>query len=652
VTALFRTLGRDDRVRYALLGVGVLLLVVGVGAFAMSASGSVPDPIPFEQTTATGIGGEPRQEVRDRGLHLPRAQVFYSQYQFVVGYRGVSHAVDQFQQPGHEQQFGYPIAVYVSDFAGTGATLTEEGYIDTQTDPGWVSAESATFVVGSEVSVPGGESAVPFGSRAAAEEFAAEYGGELYDWETLQDHEFDIDGAAVVRERIDGQREFADERIAAVRPLADREVSVVVGEDAPTIQAAIDAAENHSTVLVPPGHYDENVTIDRPITLRGNGATVDGGGNGSVIRVRHDEVAVVGLDIVGIGDNLDPDENRTVEGWDESIESAYGYGDAAVAAVNASGVYVSDLTIDTQTNGVLFRDSEQTAVENVSIQGSENWIDGFMGVLAMRSPTVIQNVTVNDGRDGVYLHRSHGTVIRNNSFTGNRFGVHLMYTSDTLIADNVAREQTSAGITIMTDPSHNAVVGNDVRNASAGILPAGARSYFAENVLVDNDRGLITGADQSLYERNLLFRNEMGMRASSIRPSNRVVANDFVDNGVAVEAGGGPLRIWAHGGSGNYWSGLADRPGGVPDRYTPTDPLDGQTHRVAGTATLAASPAATALDAVRSTTPGLRDGAVMDTAPRATPVQPDLIAAVRAQEDGVGPAGPRTADTPEGDEDE
>mgnify|MGYP006279099119 CR=1 FL=1 len=650
MTALFRTLGRDDRVRYALLGVGVLVLVVGVGVFALSASGSVPDPIPFEQTTATGISGEPRQEIRDRGLHLPRAQVFYSQYEFIVGYRGVGHAIDQFQQPGHEQQFGYPIAVYVSDFAGTGPTLTEEGYIDTETEPGWVSAESATFVVGSEASVPSGESAVPFGSRAAAEAFAEEHGGDLYGWSALQDYEFDIDDAAVVRERIDGQRESADERIAAVRPLADREVSVVVGEDAPTIQAAVDAAENDTAVLVPPGHYDENVTIDRPITLRGEGATVDGGGNGSVIRVEHDEVAVVGLDVVGIGDNLDPDENRTVDGWDESIESAYGYGDAAVTAVNASGVYVSDLTVDTQTNGVLFRDSDRTAVENVSIQGSENWIDGFMGVLAMRSPTVIQNVTVNDGRDGVYLHRSHGTVIRNNTFTGNRFGVHLMYTSDTLIADNVARQQTSAGITIMTDPSRNAVVGNDIRNASAGILPAGARSYFAENVLVGNDRGLITGAEQSLYERNLLFRNELGMRASSIRPSNRVVANDFVDNEVAVEAGGGPLRIWTHDGSGNYWSGLADRPSGVPDSYTPTDPIEGETDRVAGTATLAASPAATALDAVRDTTPGLRDGAVMDTAPRATPVQSDLVAAVRAQEDGEG--NDRVENTTDGDGDE
>lgn len=633
MTAVFRTLGRDCRAQYAFLAIGVLFLAVAVGSFALSAEGSSPDPVPFEQTTSTGIGGEDRQEIRDRGLHVPRAQVFYSQYEYIVGYRGVSHAIDSFQQPGHEQQFGYPIAVYVSDFAGTQPTLTDEGYIDTETEPGWTDAEEAVFVLGSEAQVPSGEAAVPFGSQTAAESFIAEYGGEIHDWNDIQNHAFDIDDAAMVRERVDDQHDRADERLAAVRPLADRDVSVVVGEDEPTIQDAVDAAEDHSTVIVPEGMYEENVTIDRPVTLRGENATIDGGEAGSVIEITHDEVGVLGFEIVGVGEDLDADENETAQEWDEGIESAYGHGDAAVTAVNVSDIYVAELDIDTQTNGVLFRDSDRTAVEGVTVQGSEEWMEGFMGILAMRSPTVVQNSTVHDGRDGVYLHRSHETVIRNNEFTGNRFGVHLMYTSDTLIADNVAREQTSSGITIMTDPSRNAVVGNDIRNASAGILPSGARSYVAENVLVNNDRGLVTSAEQSVYERNLIAENELGVRASSIRPSNRVVENDFIDNEVAVEAGGGPLRIWTYQGVGNYWSALADRSGGVPDRYTPTDPMDGQTHRVAGSATLAASPAATALDSVRETTPGMRDGAVMDLSPRSDPVRSGTVAEVRGEQD-------------------
>lgn len=628
-----------------MLFVFLVSVAIAIGAFGASVEDSEPAPVSFDDTTAAGLAAEDRFALEERGLTVPKAQVFYSQYQFVVGYRGVEHAIDTFQQEGHTQQFGYPMMVYVSDFAETDVTLTEEGYLQTDGNPSWVQADSATFVVGSDARTPSGETAVPFSTDAAAADFVDAHGGERINWETLQTYSFDIDDATVVRDRVAHQQSDADVRVEALRTLTERPVSVVVGENlsdekltrldqqhniletAETIRAGIDAAPSNTTVLVTNGTYEEKPVVDRPLTLRGENAIIRGDGNDSVVNIEGDDVAITGFHITGIGENLDADESAhdtAEEDWDSGVEEGYGHGDAGIAAVEISNVYVSDVHVETPTNGVLLRDVDRSVVEQVTVDGADDWMDGFMGVMAMRSPTVIQDSTLVGGRDSIYLHRSHGTVIRNNTLADNRFGVHFMYTSDSVIADNLAWGQDSAGITIMTNPTRNAIVGNEVRHSRGGIVPGGSRSYVAENVVVGNGRGLSTGASNSLYERNVVYDNEIGIHASSLRPTNRVVDNDIVGNDVPASTSVGPLRLWTHDNTGNYWDGASVRPN--QGTFSPTNPVEAVHQQVSGAAALSASPAAATLDAVRDTTPGMREGNIIDTAPHAEPVQPEILA--------------------------
>ncbi|MHC3381131.1 NosD domain-containing protein [Haloarcula sp. H-GB5] len=625
---------------FALLAVVLSTLVLAT-SFAVDTTSARPEPVAFDNTVQRGITMADEQIAQNRSISVPRAQVFYSQYRYVVGYVGIDQAVTALTEPGHEQQFGYPLVVYVSDYSDRPVRCGDDGSLRTATPPDWVEANQAHYVVDGSARVPSGPAVVPFADRDDAEAFADSCGGRVIDWEGLKGHSFDLEQAAAVREQVGPRRNDTNATVLAARQRRNRPVSVEVGTDAPTVQAAVDAAPPNTTVVVPAGTYEEQVTIDKPLTLSGPGATLDGGGNGTVVTVTADRVGVTGFDIVGVGNTTVGDPTQSNDSaWDATVTTAYGNSDAAVTGRNASELYVANLTVETPASGVVLRRTPGAVVENSTVNGTADWQDGFMGVIGMHGSIVVQDSVFNGGRDGVYLHRADGTAVRNNTFRDNRFGVHLMYTSRALVADNVARGQEYAGVVVMTNPMANAIVGNDVRHSGSGVMLAGSRSYIAHNVVVDTTQAMSTNADRSLYEHNVLYGNDIGVRASTVVPSNIVTENDFIANDRHAISGPGPLRVYTHEGRGNYWSGAYDLTGGaapvLAQSYSPTDSVDRRLHQTDAAVVLRSAPSVRGLRALRGTTPGFRRGSIVDRAPLTDPANPETVERLRNETSSVG----------------
>ncbi|AFK18587.2 copper ABC transporter substrate-binding protein [Haloferax mediterranei ATCC 33500] len=618
-----------------------LVFVLASVSFVVPATGTV-SPVPFDDTVKTGGTSVDILLSDGEGFEVPVAQVHFSRYRYVIGYYDVTTAAADISTSESARQFGDPLAVFVTDYATVTPALGEDNYLRTENNrtPGWVKASEASFVVDSGARVPSGPIAVPFSDADAAQSFADEHGGEVIDWRTLQDRTGSplSSRLAAFESSVKSHHDWANQTVAASDSLFDRPVSTVVGEDAPTVEAAVESAPNGTAVYVPAGTYSvESVDLNRSITLVGAGtetALVDDG-NDTAVHIRADRAAVANLSISGVGDvgtRRIRVTNESVD-WDTRVQLAYGRGDTGIVLDGANGSAVRNVRIDTPASGVIVRESASSVLDNLTVQGAEDPSDGFMGVVLIGERSVVEDSTFLDGRDGVYTHRADGSVVRNNHMEDGRYGVHEMYTSDMLVADNVVRENR-IGVIIMTRPVGNLVVGNDVQDSNFGFIPAGSDTYVADNVFANNEYGMDVSGDRQVYVRNVVAGNEIGVRGSSTFPTNVVVRNDIVDNDVQVESALGPMRTWTREGDGNYWGDLPleDADGdGVYDRaFQPSGPVDAELGRSPTALVLSRSPVMDALRRARDDVAGLRGSGVVDAASRTEPVQPDVLARVNA----------------------
>ncbi len=275
------------------------------------------------------------------------------------------------------------------------------------------------------------------------------------------------------------------------------EASVIkVPEDYPTIQEAIDAANPGDTIFVAHGIYNENIIIDKQITLIGEGkenTIIVGHGVGDVIYVSSDGVKISGFTIKGSGNRyISPSEG----------------GDAGIKLDRVKNCIISNCIVTENSLGIFLNSSDNNIVENNTCY--LNRMDGIY--LRLSNSNIIRgnNCTSNGGHGGIYLNpSSSNNLIENNVCNSNAdHGIKLQASSNNnVLRNNICKYNWNAGI-FLRGSNNNTLIGNicfgNKNNPGIMLHYYNNNNTLINNVCNSNDEGIVL---QFSFNNNILINN-------------------------------------------------------------------------------------------------------------------------------------------------
>ena len=212
---------------------------------------------------------------------------------------------------------------------------------------------------------------------------------------------------------------------------------IIVPDDYPTIQIAINNANEGDTVFVKTGTYHENVVVNKTVSLIGENRSttiIDGNGTGTVVFVTESNVLVRGF--------------TTRNGGGEWPDSVF---------LNESrSSIIIDNVLTTTEYGIRLRLSNNTVVsDNIILNngwvGIFSWFSSnntirenmvtnntWCGIcLDSSSNSTVSDNTITDTEIGIYSHYSLNNSMSGNNVTSNRYGIFLDYSSNNVLRDNI-----------------------------------------------------------------------------------------------------------------------------------------------------------------------------------------------------------------------
>lgn len=392
-----------------------------------------------------------------------------------------------------------------------------------------------------------------------------------------------------------------------------------VAQQASPLQARLDAAPPGATIEIPPGTYDGDLYIHKPVRLIGRGRPVlRGSGAGSVVLIRADDVTLEGFDIDGRGGG---DLGR----------------DASGVHIAAHRATVRDCRIENALFGVYLLEAHGSTVERCRIRGIPGRDPGEKGsgIHAYNTEGFrFERNEVVDARDAIYLQNASKGVVRGNRARDMRYGLHYMFSDDNVFEDNVF-ENGAAGSAIMYSERIVFRRNQFIRNrgfASVGLLLQQCDDVLAEsNLIADNARGIfLEGTQRVVFRGNVVAKSDAAIVAFGSARETRFEGNSFVGNMSPLLLVGKRLDAVF---TANYWSGHAepdlDGDGRTERPYRLTSVFDHLRGNLTAADLYVEGFAATALALAETAFPVLEPIRVVEEAPLARP--PSLPAVPRAE---------------------
>ena len=283
---------------------------------------------------------------------------------------------------------------------------------------------------------------------------------------------------------------------------------IYVPDNYSSIQDAVNAASVGDTIIVRSGTYFENVVVNKPLSLIGEGLpTIDAQRRGKAIEITADNCIVKGFRCInakhpgnaGITVRSDSNiiENNTCE------ENNYG-----IYLTGSSNNTISNNKIcENCYSGIHFYRSSNNTISNNKIY--ENCYNGIYLWGESSNNTISNNKICENNNDGIHLSSSNNK-ITNNTCANNNEGIHLSSSSNNAITKNEVHENYGEGI-YLSHSSNNTVTKNEIcENNDEGIY----LSHSSNNTVTKNEV-------RENYEEGIYLSHSS---------NNLIYLNDFVNN--------------------------------------------------------------------------------------------------------------------------
>jgi len=292
-----------------------------------------------------------------------------------------------------------------------------------------------------------------------------------------------------------------------------------------TIQAAVNQVTAGGQVYVLDGLYPEAVTVNKAVTITGNGpanTTVDPtSGNGFGITASNVTLedlkitdAAQGARLSGTISHITFDNVHFINNTSRGIEMQ-----------NGAGVLISDVKVlnslfdnnnlgirmssTTTADGILI---ENTTFQNhvgSAFQQSNDGSTGWVKNLTVRDSTFTNNGT-SSGYAGVYAEEFSNVLIEDSTFTGNRYGINLWdyystaasTTTNVVIRNNTFTDHKATTIALRSTTSDPAaqlfLVDNNTINQNVGVLVGATSAHLAVTTSSASANGAVDVVDNEI----------------------------------------------------------------------------------------------------------------------------------------------------------
>lgn len=277
-----------------------------------------------------------------------------------------------------------------------------------------------------------------------------------------------------------------------------------------TIGQAVDNATAGDTIIVRDGVYNENVDVNKALTIRSENGTAsttvmasDPGDH--IFEVTADYVNISGFTVKGATTGMEDITGGSIDylaGVYLGIDVDHCIVSNNNATENFCGIYlryssnnnntITENILSSNGYGIFLRSSNNNIITGNVVSNNP-----FFGINLQSSNNNIltQNIVTGNGNEGIYLLDSNSNIITRNTVTNNGYGIHLESLSNyNTITGNIASSNINDGINLLDSCVYNKITENTASNNVRGIYLASSSNSntLTENTLSSNsDYGII-----------------------------------------------------------------------------------------------------------------------------------------------------------------